>query len=223
MSFFDKAKDSLKHTFIEEDENDNKPHQSPVAQATTVKMPTPPAVEWPVTSSPALTFSPMPTANTGSSEVYDDLVARTSFETSAVAKILQKYLAPMEKVSLDEKTKFQMAVLQAKAQEGLSPQAILTVFDELSASLKHENEAFNTKCENFIQSEITVRDEKIKSLTQQAAQLQQQITQISSELVGQQNKLNTIKSNFALAANRREIDINQQKTKYTALLQGFQG
>jgi predicted nucleic acid-binding Zn-ribbon protein len=116
--------------------------------------------------------------------------------------------------------KFQTAVLQAKAQAGLTEETILGAFDKLKAQLQHEQEAFGVKAQQFSDHEIAARQDRITQISSQITQLQQELGKLSSELVEAQGKGTRAQSQFAAAVQRRGIEIEQQKAQYSALLKG---
>jgi len=92
--------------------------------------------------------------------------------------------------------KFRTAVLQAKAQAGLTEDSILAVFDALKARLAQEQDAFGANAQQFAAREVTGRQERIGQITAQITQLQQELAQLSSELVEAQGKIRMRKASF---------------------------
>ncbi len=86
---------------------------------------------------------------------YQRILAKTNFEATQVSATIHKYLDPLSAIpSLDERTKFKTAVIQAKAQEGLSQEKILATFDGLKVALQNEQESFAASAEATKQREI---------------------------------------------------------------------
>ena len=52
------------------------------------------------------------------------------------------------------------------------------------------------------------------------SQLQQKLSQVSTDLVDAQSKIQRAESQFTIAAQRRAVEIDQEKSKYASLLQG---
>ena len=218
--------DGLKHVIIEDD--DPKPsataHAQPQAEAA-------PPVAAPVTSSTSSssyqTMSGQPMSEE-TEHCYQRILAKTNFDSTQVAATIHKYLDPLSAIpSLDERTKFKTAVIQAKAQEGLSQEKILATFDGLKVALHNEQESFAASAEATKQHEIADRQKKVQEITdaiaqkqKEVAQLQQRLSDVTTELVGAQGKIQRAESQFTIAAQRRALEIDQEKAKYVSLLQG---
>jgi hypothetical protein len=230
--------DSLKHmAFEDEPEKPQTPEKqaavtSPAAAqafgtAAHTFAPAPAAhpFETDVTSAPPVSY-PMP-IDTGvvpdNDEVYQKLMSKTDFEGTDVAATIHKFLEPLKAIPdtvMPPNIKFRTAVLQAQAQAGLTQDGILAVFDTLKARLQQEVDAFNAKAQQFVAREITGRQDRIGQISTQITQLQQQLAQLSGELVDAQGKSTHVQSQFAAAAQRRNSEIEQQKSQYAALLKG---
>jgi predicted nucleic acid-binding Zn-ribbon protein len=145
-----------------------------------------------------------------------------------VAATIHKYLDPLAAIAtLDERTRFKTAIVQAKAQEGLTQEKILATFDGLKVALQNEKESFQASAEATRQREINDRQRKIQEITDQIAQkqreigqMQQRLSEMTTELVTAQGKIQRAESQFTIAAQRRAVEIDQEKAKYLSLLQG---
>jgi chromosome segregation ATPase len=226
--------DSLKHVIIEDDdpkatEGQAQPHpQSHVEAAPAV---TAPAAAQPVAASTDnsayQTMSGQPMSEE-TEHVYQRILAKTNFAATQVSATIHKYLDPLSAIpALDERTKFKTAVIQAKAQEGLSQEKILATFDGLKVALQNEQESFAASAEQTKQQEIANRQKKVQEITdaisqkqKEIAQLQQRLSEVTTELVGAQGKIQRAESQFTIAAQRRALEIDQEKAKYISLLQG---
>jgi SMC interacting uncharacterized protein involved in chromosome segregation len=211
--------DSLKHLAFEEDsETAAKPPASPSAPVPTSLVAPAPAVSAPVVNYPqALDAGVI----ADSDEVYQKLVAKTDFEVTEVAATIHKFLQPLGAIPdnvMPPNVKFKTAVLQAKAQSGLTEEGILACFDGLHATLQKEQDAFNAKAQQFAAREIAQRQDRIGQITAQLAQLQQELAQLSSELLEAQGKAAHAQSQFSAAVQRRNAEIEQQKAQYAGLL-----
>lgn len=215
--------DTIKHAIIEDD--DPKTDSKPVQHSDAVK--TEPAA--PV---PAPSPSPYQPSSQAMSEegdhLYQRILAKTNFASTAVAAIIHKYLDPLAAISsLDERTRFKTAVIQAKAQEGLTQEKILATFDGLRVALQNEQESFTASAQATRQREIADRQDHVKETTdaiaqkqKEIAQLQQQLASMTAELTHAQDKIQRTESQFAMAVQRRAAEIDQEKAKYAGLLQG---
>ena len=217
--------DSIKHVIIEDD--DPKPearlHPQTRAEAPPVAMP----VAAPTDSSAYQTMSGQPMSEE-TEHVYQRILAKTNFNATQVAATIHKYLDPLSAIpSLDERTRFKTAVIQAKAQEGLSQEKILATFDGLKVALQNEQESFAASAAATKQHEIDDREKKTQEIgdaiaqkQKEIAQLQQRLSDVTTELVGAQGKIQRAESQFTIAAQRRALEIDQEKAKYVSLLQG---
>jgi uncharacterized coiled-coil protein SlyX len=217
--------DSIKHVIIEDD--DPKPearlHPQPHADPAPVAM----AVAASTDSSAYQTMSGQPMSEE-TEHVYQRILAKTNFNATQVAATIHKYLDPLSAIpSLDERTRFKTAVIQAKAQEGLSQEKILATFDGLKVALQNEQESFAASAATTKQHEIDDREKKTQEIgdaiaqkQKEIAQLQQRLSDVTTELVGAQGKIQRAESQFTIAAQRRALEIDQEKAKYVSLLQG---
>jgi chromosome segregation ATPase len=214
--------DGIKHVIIEDD--DPKPEAKPHSEAA------PPAAVPAAASSESVSYqttSPQPLSEE-TEHVYQRILAKTNFASTQVAATIHKYLDPLTAIpSLDERTRFKTAVVQAKAQEGLTQEKILATFDGLKVALQNEQESFAASAETTKQQEIANRQKKVQEITdaiaqkqKEVAQLQQRLSDVTTELVGAQGKIQRAESQFTIAAQRRALEIDQEKAKYLSLLQG---
>lgn len=214
--------DSIKHAIIEDD--DPKPEakqESHPAQSTV----TPPPIASSATSSHPVDAQPM---GEEVDHVYQKILAKTNFNSTQVAATIHKYLDPLAAIAtLDDRTRFKTAVVQAKAQEGLTQEKILATFDGLKVALQNEQESFAASAQATKQREIVDRQKRVQEFTDQIAQkqreigqMQQRLSEMTTELVAAQGKIQRAESQFTIAAQRRAVEIDQEKAKYLGLLQG---
>ncbi len=218
--------DSIKHVIIEDD--DPKAEGKPLAHSRAPE--SAPATAEPVSASPAASYPAMSTQPMSEEveHVYQKILAKTNFESTQVAATIHKYLDPLSAIpSLDERTRFRTAVVQAKAQEGLTQEKILATFDGLKVALQNEQESFAASAEATKQREINDRQKHVQEVTdaiaqkqKEIAQLQQRLSEMTTDLVGAQGKIQRAESQFTIAAQRRALEIDQEKAKYLSLLQG---
>ena len=217
--------DTIKHAIVEDD-----PEPKPASSEHAIQNSeaSPPAVmsRQPVLTTPdTASFSSM---GEETEHVYKKILAKTDFQSTAVAATIRKYLDPLSAIpSLDEKTKFKTAVVQARAQEGLTAEKILATFDGLRVALQNEQASFAATADSTKRQEITDRQKKVQEITdalaakqKEIAQLQQRLSEVSTDLVEAQGKIQRAESQFTIAAQRRAVEIDQEKAKYTSLLQG---
>jgi len=217
--------DALKNMAFEEEPE--KPEKPAAPAATTATAQPVSAAHVPFTYAPPVVTAVAAPIETGTvadnDEVYQRLFSRTDFETTDVAGTIHKFLDPLQAIAdtvMPPNVKFKTAVLQAKAQAGLTEEGILNAFDNLKAQLQQEQDAFSAKAQQFAAREISGRQDKISQISSQIAQLQQELAELSGELVEAQGKGTHAQGQFVAAAQRRAIEIEQQKEQYAALLKG---
>jgi len=230
--------DSLKHVIIEDDDAKPEGHAQSPPQAHPHPHPQPhsdaapaaaaaAAVAEPTNHSAYQTMSGQPMSEE-TEHVYQRILAKTNFDATQVAATIHKYLDPLSAIAaLDERTRFKTAVVQAKAQEGLTQEKILATFDGLKVALQSEQESFAASAAATKQREIDDRQKKVQDVSdaiaqkqKEIAQLQQRLSDVTTELVGAQGKIQRAESQFTIAAQRRALEIDQEKAKYVSLLQG---
>jgi chromosome segregation ATPase len=216
--------DTIKHAIIEDDDpkSDGKsaPHTEPPK---TASADAPVAVASPSAYQP----SSQPLSDEAD-HLYQRILAKTNFDSTAVAAVIHKYLDPLAAIpSLDERTRFKTAVIQAKAQEGLTQEKILATFDGLKVALQNEQESFTTSAQATRQREIADRQNRVKETTdaisqkqKEIAEMQQQLAAMTAELTHAQDKIQRAESQFTIAVQRRAAEIDREKAKYAGLLQG---
>jgi uncharacterized coiled-coil protein SlyX len=210
--------DSIKHVIIEDDDPKAETQARPTAKTE--------AAAAPATAPPA-SAAPEP-MNEETEHVYQRILAKTDFAKTQVAATIHKYLDPLSAIpSLDERMRFKTAVIQAKAQEGLTQEKILATFDGLKVALQNEQESFASAATSTRQQEIADRQKKVQDISdaiarkqKEIAQLQQQLADVAGELTTAQAKIQHAESQFAAALRRRVAEIDQEKAKYLSLLQG---
>jgi DNA repair exonuclease SbcCD ATPase subunit len=215
--------DTIKHAIIEDD--DPKPNSNSQAHSQGSAANTPAATTSSSAARPVMSAQPM---SEEVEHVYQRIFAKTNFDSTQIAATIHKYLDPLVAIpSLDERTRFKTAVVQAKAQEGLSQEKILATFDGLKVALQNEQESFTASAQATREREIADRQKRVQEATDEIArkqseiaQLQQRLTEMTSELLGAQSKIQRAESQFAAAVQRRAAELDQEKAKYASLLRG---
>ena len=164
-------------------------------------------------------FMPSSTAPGPEAEdFYQKLLAKTNFDTSEVAQTIQKFIAPLQNLITDRNMLFKAGVANAKAQAGVSEDAILAVFDSLIASLSQAEESFKTKAAAFEAKEITARTQRLSDISAQITSLQAEQQQVATDLSEAQAKSARTQSGFNSALQRRAAEIDAQKAQTAAML-----
>jgi hypothetical protein len=217
--------DAVKHAVFEDEPE---PSHNPATGSPTQTSFVAPLTHSPVTSQVAQEAS-TPARPLESGAVPDDdsayqrLLSRTNFEATDVASTIHKFLDPLKAIPdsvMPPNIKFKTAVVQAGAQAGLTEESVLTAFDRLKAQLQQEQDAFAEKARQFEAREISSRQDRIGQITNQISTLQQELANLSGELVAAQGKSTRAQSQFTAAAQRRAMEIEQQKAQYASLLKG---
>ena len=213
--------DTIKHLAFEDEPEKTITNATPGAPAAAS------AVLATEAASAAAPVTPMKPIDVGvvpdNNEAYRKILSKTDFEGTDVAATIHKYLEPLKAIPdtvMPANVKFKTAVLQAKAQSGLTEEGILAAFDTLKSRLQQEQNSFDEKEKQFVAREITGRQDRIKQITGQITQLQQELAQLSNELVEAEGKSTHAQGQFAAASQRRAGEIEQQKAQYAALLKG---
>lgn len=211
--------DTLKHLAFEEEPAKQAPETGPASGPSVAHPATAAVPPGPAAYSVPVGAGVVP----DSDEVYQKILSRTDFEGTDAAATIHKFLDPLAAIAdaiMPPNVKFKTAVLQAKAQAGLTEDRILATFDALKTRLQQEEEAFNANAQQFAAREIAGRQDRINQITAQITRLQQELGQLSSELVEAQGKGTHAQSQFMAAVQRRASEIEQQKAQYAALLKG---
>lgn len=214
--------EKLKHAVFEDEET------KPKSNTADGRVPSlPPTSRTPVQTVTVPAFAPAPTPicdtmpapdNSNSSDVYPHLRDHTDFDKTPTGAIIQKFLAPLATLALDEHTKLKAAILQAK-QEGITPETVLGVFDNLKTYLDQEKAAFETAANHFSQT-VEQLQQAIQTKNTLIAQTQKEIVDLTTKYAAGQGKLQNMHSDFNGAYARRSTELDQQKTNFESLLKG---
>jgi hypothetical protein len=222
MSIMKKLHDAL----VEDDPNTAKPTATPV---TSMKQPPAPgSLGQGFTAAAAPAMAPSPFAVPGTTvldeAVYQRIFKLTDFDQTDVGKAMHRYFDALPD-TLDVNTKFKTALTQASRLDGITPDRVLAAFDGLKTTLQTESDRFAKIVDAQTKNEVTGRQQRIQQITDQIAQLQQQIadlqaqhTTVSAELVDAQGHITNAETQFHLATQRRNQEIDQQKAQFAALL-----
>lgn len=218
--------DALRHLVFEDEPGQPEKTITPTVTVTHTSPP-PASFAQPHVAPPPVSYEPAPPIDAGTvpdnDAVYQRILAKTDFEGTDAAATIHKFLDPLKAISdtvMPPNVKFKTAVVQAQAQAGLTDDAILSAFDRLKAQLDQEQQAFETKAQQFAAREISDRQARIAQISSQISELQQELGTLSSELVDAQGKGSHAQGQFSAAVQRRAIEIEQQKAQYAALLKG---
>ncbi len=176
-----------------------------------------PAASPPESTPTATTHAFVPDAD---DDTYKTLVQKTSFEATDVGRIIWKYLSTMESLPLDQSLKFKTAITQANKLDGVTDDAVLATFDTMKSALDVEHRRFEEASARFKTAEIDDRQARLSALTTEIDERQRQVSQITAELSQAQANIARIASQFTAAADRRSHEIEQERSRFAALLKG---
>ena len=146
-----------------------------------------------------------------SDDAYQRLLAKTDFTQTSVFQAINKHLAPMATLALDDKTKFSIALKQAQALDGVDPSAISVVFDQVKSTLQAESDKFSQTVQAKTATDVDAKNQK-------AQELSAQVKQLTEEAFAAQQKLQDAQHRFDVALKTRLDEISQEQTKYASLL-----
>jgi len=150
--------------------------------------------------------------------VYKSVLTKTNFDTTPVGKTIHKYFDALEGSGLDTNARFKAAMKQAAALDGITPDQVLATFDQLQSALETDAQNFQKVADNVEANQITARQTKVAQLQQQVETINGQISQLQTELVGEQNNHANAVTQYGLAESRRGQEIAAQKAQFASLL-----
>lgn len=194
-------KDTLKHTFVEEDDATATPAQ-----------PTPPTSQpvynpnqsWGNPNGGATTPAIAPV--TDSNAAYQALLDKTKFENTRVGKIMSKYLKSLEATFGPGQMSFKAALAMAKDNDNISAQDVLAAYDEMKQNLENERAGFTNNAQRFQDAEIAPREKAI-------ADANATINTLTPELAAARSKMQNGQATFTMAATQRDNEINRERTE----------
>lgn len=158
-----------------------------------------------------------PVALAGSA-AYDALLARTSFEATEPGRALHRYLAALEGVPLDATVRLEAALAQARRLDGIGADAVLAGFDAMRGALDLERKRFDEASARFRAGEVEERQRRMQALTGEIDERQRQLAQVGTELAQAQGNVARAQSQFTAAAERRGREIDEERSRFAALL-----
>lgn len=158
-------------------------------------------------------------------EWYQRLAAASAFVLTTPGKAIQRYTDAMAALPLDATMKLKTAAVQAKSLEGLTNEGILAAFDGMKGALAQERthfeEAIAAATVNEVdqpKAEIEKLSAEINAKQAEIAALQARVSDLSTGVAESQGKIVRAKSQFDMAATRRNGEIDAEKARLVALL-----
>ncbi len=149
---------------------------------------------------------------------YQGLLAKTDINSHPVFQTINKHLAPIAALALDEKTKFTIAFKQAQTLDGLQVNAVLDVFAQAKTTLQGESDKFAQTITKAIADKVDGPKAKAADLSSQIQQLQDQVKQLTEDSFNAQQKIQAAQHRFDVALSTRQSEISQIQAKYASLL-----
>lgn len=153
-------------------------------------------------------------------EFYPRLARQTAFETTQAGTVVSKYVTAMATLPLDANLKFKTAVAQAKALDGLQDGDVLAAFEQMAGAMNAETQTFQKMSEQYAAENVAAPTTRIGELSSQITALQQEVATLSANVAEAQGNLSRLQSGFAMAAQRRTSEIEQERARTTAILKG---
>lgn len=233
MSKFTDALNAAKHLVIEEDQTPaapapkvstpvghaafDMPYTPNVAPPSGAPVPFMPSVGGSATGAAPSPFA-VPSTTVLDEKVYQSVLNKTNFDSTPVGKTVHKYYDALEGVIADQGQRFRAAIGQAQKLDGVTPEQVLSTFDQMQAALDADAQAFNNACATHDKNEIVTRQSSIQTKQQQVAQLNAEIAQLTTELSDEQARSANATQQHSLAQQRRANEIAQQKAQFATLL-----
>jgi uncharacterized protein YicC (UPF0701 family) len=172
----------------------------------------------PKPTAPLIATSPVVYVPPETSRAYTTLKAATDFDTTIVGGALNKYLAPLKSLPMDEGLRIKTALAQAGAQEHITIKNLLDAFDSLIQALKDEESKFNAAIAKAL-PQIEDKKNEINSTSAQITALQKKVDQLTADVSAFMVHIDQTKTEFSAAMARRGAELAQQKAHYASLLQ----
>jgi hypothetical protein len=156
----------------------------------------------------------------GIDEAYQKVLTATNFDNTDSGKAIKKYYAPLQSLPMDENLKIKTAIMQAKAQEGLTDDKIVLDLTSTETALTELQEKLTQRVAQRTESEVTARQNKITELSAQINSLQQEMATLAAESMDAQGKIAQTQTNYTSAIQRRRNEIAGQQSFFSTLLKG---
>jgi hypothetical protein len=169
-------------------------------------------------AAPATSPFSIPTTVVVDEKLYQSILSKTNFNTTAVGKAVIRYYDALEGVIADQSQRFKAAIGQAQKLDGVSPDQVLATFDQMQAALDSDAANFAKLATSEEANQITARQQKITTLQQQQDSISQQIVQLQTELASAQGTHGNAVAQYGAAHDKRSQEIQVQKAQVAGLL-----
>ena len=216
--------DKLKSLFIvEEAGSAKKATNKSTAKKATGKKPTPKSSPTP-TKEVAATVSSEPEEGKPTAkfmEIFFGAMEKHNLDGFDYLEFKQS-LKSLEKMPMDEQTRFQSAFAMAKTM-GATPQKLIDAAAHYLKVLLHEEKKFEQALENQRARQIGGREKQIKDLEVGIQQKAQHIKKLTQEIEQSQKQLGSIKSEISGAVSKVETTKNNFIASYNVVVSQIQG
>ena len=169
-------------------------------------------------AAPAASPFAVPSTTVLNEKVYQSVLNKTNFNTTTVGKAIMKYYDALEGVIADQSQRFRAAVGQAQKLDNITPDQVLSTFDQMSAALEQDAQQFAAVAAQHDKAEIQTRQNSIASKQQQVTQLNAEIAQLTTELADETSRSTEATTQHNMAHDRRAQEIAGQKAQVASLL-----
>jgi hypothetical protein len=149
-------------------------------------------------------------------KLYQSVLHKTDFATTPVGKAVQKYYDALEGVADPQRMK--LAVGQAQKLEGITPDQVLSTFDQLETSLENEAATFAKASAGFENTQINALRTQIQQIQAEIDQRNQKLTELNTTLANNTANHADAGSRWNLVQQRRAAEIADQKQRFSTLL-----
>lgn len=170
--------------------------------------------------------SPVPTAPLADDGLLTRLREASHLSKTPAGGVLKRYLDALAETPMDGATRLQLAIVQARKLDGLTPEGILSSCDMMATLLHAEQEGFGkaqaqakAKADESdarlkqIQAEVDAKRAEISKLMEEQARVQSEGWQISQHV-------QQVQAQFNQAVAQRSAEIAQERDRVVAALRG---
>jgi hypothetical protein len=151
----------------------------------------------------------------------------TDFDKTDVGKQVAKEMKPLEGLQINESQRIGV-VLKAGADEGLTGEKIIATLDGLLKTLDIERDRFQAQIAAATKTDvddckvaIDQIGEQIKALEAHITELRNKQSQMSTDMITAQSKLQIKASQFNAAYEARKADLTNSRNHYAEILKGI--
>lgn len=149
---------------------------------------------------------------------YQGLLAKTDIAVHPVFQTINKHLAPIAALAIDEKMKFAIAFKQAQTLDGIQASSVVDVFTQMKSVLQGEADKFSQTIVKATADKVEGPKARAVDLSNQISKLQAEVAQLTEESFNAQQKIQTAQHRFDVALSTRQGELAHEQAKYASLL-----